>query len=550
MLQTTTTPKTRYIFVTGGVLSGVGKGTITSSIAKLLKEQGYVINVIKIDPYLNYDAGTMRPTEHGEVFVTYDGGETDQDIGNYERFLDQKISKENNITSGQVYYTVINRERNLAYEGKCVSVIPHFPDEVKRRIRKSSIKTNADFTLVEVGGTTGDYENVLFLEALREMKLEREQVMFVHVVYLPVPNNIGEMKTKPAQHSIRELNARGIQPDFIITRSKHQMDNVRRKKLASFANLSSERVISSPDVPSIYDIPLLFEDEGLTQMILSQFALPFKENTLTEWKEKSDAVKALDRPVTIGIVGKYFETGNFILEDSYVSVIEAIKHAGYATSIKPDIGWIDAKQFEENPDTLSSLDTYDAVIIPGGFGTSGIEGKIAAIRYCRQNDIPFLGLCYGLQLATVEFARTVCNIPDAHTTEVKTTTNPVIDILPEQKELLKNKQYGATMRLGEYPAHLKPETKVYQLYNQAIVHERHRHRYEVNPDYHTILSENGLVFSGLSPDKRLVEFIELSEHPFFIATQAHPEFNSSIETPHPLFLGLIAAAMQKENRYQ
>lgn len=548
MLQTTTTPKTRYIFVTGGVLSGVGKGTITSSIAKLLKEQGYVVNVIKIDPYLNYDAGTMRPTEHGEVFVTYDGGETDQDIGNYERFLDQKISKENNITSGQVYYTVINRERNLAYEGKCVSVIPHFPDEVKRRIRKSSIKTNADFTLVEVGGTTGDYENVLFLEALREMKLELEQVMFVHVVYLPVPNNIGEMKTKPAQHSIRELNARGIQPDFIITRSKHQMDNVRRKKLASFANLSSERVISSPDVPSIYDIPLLFEAEGLTQMILSQFALPFKENTLTEWKEKSDAVKALDRPVKIGIVGKYFETGNFILEDSYVSVIEAIKHAGYATSVKPDIDWIDAKQFEEDSDTLSSLDTYDAVIVPGGFGTSGIEGKIATIQYCRQNDIPFLGLCYGLQLATIEFARTVCNIPDAHTTEVKTTTNPLIDILPEQKELLKNKQYGATMRLGEYPAHLKPETKVYQLYNQTIVYERHRHRYEVNPDYHTVLSENGLVFSGLSPDKRLVEFIEISEHPFFVATQAHPEFNSSIETPHPLFLGLIAAAMQKENK--
>ncbi len=547
MLQTTTTPKTRYIFVTGGVLSGVGKGTITSSIAKLLKEQGYIINVIKIDPYLNFDAGTMRPTEHGEVFVTYDGGETDQDIGNYERFLDQKISKENNITSGQVYYTVINRERNLSYEGKCVSVIPHIPDEVKRRIRKSSIKTNADFTLVEVGGTTGDYENVLFLEAFREMRLEMEQVMFVHVVYLPVPNNIGEMKTKPAQHSIRELNARGIQPDFIITRSKHQMDAIRRKKLASFANLSSERVISAPDVPSIYDIPILFEDEGLTQMILSQFNLPFKENTLSTWKQQSDEIKALDKKITIGIVGKYFETGNFILEDSYVSVIEAIKHAGYASSIKPEIDWIDAKQFEESPDSLSSLASYDAVIVPGGFGTSGIEGKIATIKYCREHSIPFLGLCYGLQLATIEFARSVCNITDAHTTEVMTTENPLIDILPEQKELLKNNQYGATMRLGEYPAHLIQKTKVQQFYDKTIVHERHRHRYEVNPDYHTTLSDNGLIFSGLSPDKRLVEFIELPNHPFFIATQAHPEFNSSVETPHPLFLGLISAAKQNRN---
>lgn len=546
MLQHETTPKTRYIFVTGGVLSGVGKGTITSSIAKLLQAQGFTINVVKIDPYLNFDAGTMRPTEHGEVFVTYDGGETDQDIGNYERFLNQKISRNNNITSGQVYYTVIERERNLAYEGKCVSVIPHIPDEVKRRIRKSSLESNADFTLIEVGGTTGDYENVLFLEALREMKLEDEETVFVHVVYMPIPNNIGEMKTKPAQHSIRELNARGIQPDYIIARSKIPMDLVRKRKVANYANLSSERVIAAPDLPSIHDVPLHLEEEGISQMILAQFNLPFKENTLVEWKARSEKAKSLSDTLRIGIVGKYFETGDFILEDSYMSVIEAIKHAGYECDVKPQIDWIDAKSFEEDETELSSLADYDAIIVPGGFGQSGIEGKIKTIQFCRENKIPFLGLCYGLQLATIEYARSVCGLTDAHTTEVQETEHPLIDILPEQKELLKKKQYGASMRLGEYPAQLKKDTKTYDLYQKDEVAERHRHRYEVNPKYHSILQDNGLIFSGMSPDDVLVEFIEIKDHPFFIATQAHPEFNSTIEVPHPLFVGLLKTAKEQQ----
>ncbi len=544
MLRKDKKTKTKYIVVTGGVLSGVGKGTATASIGKLLKEQGFKINLVKIDPYINVDAGTMRPTEHGEVFVTHDGGETDQDIGNYERFLDREFSKLNNITTGQVFMNVIKKERNLEFGGECVSVIPHIPDEIKRRLRKSSEMHDADFTIIEVGGTTGDYENILFLEALREMKLETEDFIFMHIVYLPIPGNIGEMKTKPAQHSVRELNTVGIQPDFIIGRGSAPLDSVRRKKLASFSNLSPEYVISAPDVDSIYDIPLNFEKDRITEMILDKFGVKHQKDTMHEWKNRADAIEKLKKKgkrVKIGIVGKYFDTGDFILEDSYVSVIEAIKHAAFENDVYPEIGWVDAKDCESYR-KCSFLDGYDGIIVPGGFGATGIEGKINAIRFCRENRIPYLGLCYGLQLAVVEFARNACGL-DADTTEInKDTENPVIDIMEEQKEIVEKKRYGGSMRLGNYEAILEGGSKVHQLYGKTNVTERHRHRYEVNPEYHEVLKSNGLVISGISPDGKLAEFVEIDAHPFFLATQAHPEFTSRPERPNPMFLGLLKAA--------
>lgn len=543
MLKKNTVSKTKYIFVTGGVLSGVGKGTITSSIGKFLKEQGFNVNIIKIDPYLNVDAGTMRPTEHGEVFVTHDGGETDQDLGNYERFLNTEFSKMNSITSGQVYLSVIKRERNLDYEGACVQVVPHIPEEVKRRIRKSSDIHNADFTLIEVGGTTGDYENVLFLEALREMKLEGEKVQFVHVVYLPVPNNIGEMKTKPAQHSVRELNSIGIQPNFVICRSKHAVDEVRRSKLANYCNLSPEYVISAPDLASVYDVPIHLEEQGMAKLLLENMGYGYKKDGLKDWKKFSKKVKNLENKIKIGIVGKYFATGDFVLSDSYVSVIEAIKHACYASDALPDIEWINAEEYEKNPKSIKNLKNYDGIIVPGGFGKSGVEGKILTVEFCRENKIPYLGICYGLQMAVIEFARNVCDLKDANTTEVNPKTKaPVIDILPEQRELLDKKKYGASMRLGNYTANLTSGSKVSILYNNKIAVERHRHRYEVNPEFHSTLEENGLIISGMSPDRTLVEYIEIKDHPFFCATQAHPEFTSSPQRPNPMFLGLIKAA--------
>ena len=546
MLKNKKQTKTKYIVVTGGVLSGVGKGTATASIGKLLKEQNFNVNLMKIDPYINVDAGTMRPTEHGEAFVTFDGGETDQDLGNYERFLNKEFSKINSITTGQVFIKVIKNERNLSYDGECVSMIPHIPDEVKRRIRKSSEVHDADFTIIEVGGTTGDYENILYLEAFRELKLELEEIIFIHIVYLPIPGNIGEMKTKPAQHSVRELNSVGIQPDFILGRGSKPLDDVRRKKLANFCNVSDKYVVSAPDIKSIYDIPLNFEKENLTKMILEKFNIGHKEGTMKDWakfSQKVDELRDSGKRVKIGIVGKYFDTGEYILEDSYVSVIEAIKHACYANNVFPDIQWIDSKKLENTKNIKEELNIYDGIIVPGGFGKKGIEGKINAIKCCRENKIPYLGLCYGLQLAVIEFARNVCLLEDANSTEINPNTeDPIIDILPEQMELLKRKKYGASMRLGNYSALLEKDSKIAKLYGEENIIERHRHRYEVNPKYHEILKDKGLIISGISPDGKLVEFIEIEDHPFFLATQAHPEFTSRPEKPNPVFRGFIEAA--------
>jgi CTP synthase len=538
--------KCKYIVVTGGVLSGLGKGVVTASIGNLLQSQGYNVSIVKIDPYINIDAGTMRPTEHGEVFVTHDGGETDQDLGTYERFIGKDLSKDNNITTGQVYRTVIQKERNLEFDGKCVEVIPHIPYEVERRVKSVGKKTKADFVLIEVGGTVGDYQNILFLEAFRNMHLRGEGIIFIHVVFLPIPSNIGEMKTKPAQHSVRMLNEAGIQPDFIIARSKKALDKVRKEKLYLFCNVKPERIISDPDCESVYEIPLIMDKQGLTENVLGMFGLDYNKSAMKEWEDFSSRINKASRKVRIGIVGKYFDIGDFTLEDSYISVIEAVKHSCWHNNAKPVIQWIDSKAYENDKSRLGELKGYDGIIVPGGFGSSGVEGKISAIKYCRENNIPFLGLCYGMQLAVIEFARSVCNLKDANSSEINPkTSHAVIDILPEQKKNIKEKKYGATMRLGDYPAKLKKGSHVFNMYKHEVVKERHRHRYEVNPHYIERLEKGGLVFSGSSPDRRLMEFLELPEHKFFVATQAHPEFTSRALRPNPLYMGFIRACLKK-----
>jgi CTP synthase len=543
--------QTKWIVITGGVISTLGKGIVTSSIGTLLKMRGYKVTVAKIDPYINIDAGTMRPTEHGEVFVTFDGGETDQDLGNYERFLDIKLPKYHNITTGQVYREVITKERNLEYGGKCVEVIPHIPQEVQRRLKLCAESTEADFVLVEIGGTVGDYQNVLFLEALRTMRLKGVPMIFVHVVYLPTPKTAGEMKSKPAQHSSRELNSVGIQADFIVCRASEAVDQVRKEKLSLFCNVKADDVISCQDLSSIYDVPLLFVAQKFDEKILEKFSLKAKvfNGEMKKWREFISRKNSAKDSLKIGIVGKYFNSGNFVLEDSYLSVIEALKHACIKYSVLPNIVWISAQDFENGRNT-NELESYDAIIVPGGFGSSGIEGKINTIQYVRENKIPFLGLCYGLQLAVIEHARNILGMKNANTTEIdKNTPVPVIDILPEQKKNLEMCDYGATMRLGEYPALLKKGSLVYNLYGkQEKVLERHRHRYEVNPDYISQLQSSGMIFSGMSPNGKLVEYLERDDHPFFVATQSHPEFTSRVLRPNPLFEGLIRAALERKKK--
>jgi CTP synthase len=537
-----------YIVITGGVISGLGKGITTASIGKILQLHGYKVTAMKIDPYMNFDAGTLRPTEHGEVWVTEDGGEIDQDLGHYERFLDINIPKNHNITTGQVYSAVIEKERNGKYLGKTVQPIPHVTDEIKERIRKSANENNWDFVLVEIGGTVGDYENVLFLEAVRQMKLEGDSVLYVHVTYVPVIDTLGEAKTKPTQHSVKLLREIGIQPDFIITRSEKPLDNVRREKIAMFCNVHEEDVISDSNIDNVYAVTLLFEKQGLCTKVLKKLNLKKAHNYLEGWEKFIKKIRKLKNTVTIGIVGKYFDIGTSQLSDSYISVIEAVKHASWNNNLKPIIKWIDSKIFEKNPRKLSSLNKLDGIIVPGGFGLSGIEGKIQTIRFAREHNIPYLGLCLGMQLAVVEFARNVCNMENADSTEVdKKTSYPVIDFIPDQIKILQESRYGATMRLGAYPAILKKGSLINKLYGQEKIFERHRHRYEVNPKYVDALEKCGIVFSGRSPDGVLMEFMELPNHPYFVGTQAHPEFKSRPMKPSPLFNGLIKAAKKKKD---
>ncbi len=536
----------KYIFVAGGVMSGIGKGIAVSSIGRILKSKGFRVTAIKIDPYINVDAGTMNPIEHGEVFVTDDGIECDQDVGNYERFLDEDIYTDNYITTGRVYQAVINRERNLEYDGRCVEVVPDIPNEVISRIKRAGRKTKSEFVLVEIGGTVGEYQNMLFLEAARMLKLSHpKDVLFILVSYLPVPNMIGEMKTKPTQYAVRTLNSAGIQPNIILARSAVALDEIRKKKISVFCNVAPQDVISAPDIETIYEVPLNFEKENLGNRILKKLDLKIKKKKdLRDWRKLVKTIKNAKETVKIGIVGKYFETGKFCLMDSYISVIEAVKHASYFFNKKPEIFWLSASKYEKKPVQVEELKKYDGIIVPGGFGNRGIEGKIKAIKFCRENKIPFLGLCLGMQLAVVEFARNVCKLKNAGSTEFSKTKEPVIDVMPEQKTLLKEKKYGGTMRLGAYKCKIKPKTISARAYEKSTVSERHRHRYELNNDYKEILEKNGLVMAGKNPEKDLVEIIEAENHPFFVATQFHPEFKSRPLRPHPLFREFIRASIK------
>lgn len=538
-----------YIFVFGGVMSGVGKGIATSSIGLILQSKGFDVRPIKIDPYLNVDAGTMNPTEHGETFVLDSGLETDQDMGNYERFLNLDLTNAEYITSGMVYKHVIEKERNLGYGGKTVEAIPHIRDEIIHRIEKVAKET--DICLVEIGGTVGDYQNSLFIEAARVIRLKHpENVLFILVSYVPIPNKVGEMKTRPTQNAVRQLNSYGIQPDMVIARAELPLDHKRKQKIAISCNIPEDGVISAPDIESIYDVPLNFEKDKIGEYILSKLRLKEKKNALglSSWSSFIKKMKNPKKEIKIAIVGKYFDTGEFVLSDAYVSVIEAVKFSGYHLGVKPVLTWLNSKDFEGNLKKINELKQYDGVIVPGGFGSTGIEGKINVIRYCRINKIPYLGLCYGMQLAVVEYARHVAGMINANTTEIDPNTKyPVIDILPEQKINMKEGRYGATMRLGLKEARVKKNTHAYKAYKNNIIFERHRHRFEVNPEFVKSLEDKGLVFSATSPDGRLMEMAELpkDKHPFFVGTQFHPELKARPISPHPLFSEFVRAILSK-----
>ena len=537
----------KFVFVAGGVMSGIGKGIATASIGRILKSKGFKVTAIKIDPYINVDAGTMNPIEHGEVFVTEDGVECDQDVGNYERFLDENIYTDNYMTTGRVYQSVITKERNLEYHGKCVEVVPDIPNEVIATIKRAGKKVKADFILIEIGGTVGEYQNMLFLEAARMLKISHpKDVLFILVSYMPVPEIIGEMKTKPTQYAVRTLNSAGIQPDMILARSVLALDEPRKKKLSQFCNVAPEDIISAPDVASIYQVPINFEKEHMGNRILKKFGLKPRPSNLADWEALVKIITNSPKPVNIGIVGKYFESGKFTLTDSYISVLEAVKHASFANDRKPNITWISAEDFEKNESSLKNLNQFDGVIVPGGFGNRGVEGKIKAIEYCRKNNIPFFGLCLGMQLAVIEFARHVCDLKDATSAEFnKKAKHLVIDVMEDQKALLKEKKYGATMRLGSYDCQLAPDTISKKAYGAIDITERHRHRYELNNAYREVLQKQGMIMAGLNKEKDLVEIIEIKNHPFFVATQFHPEFKSRPLHPHPLFLAFIKAATKK-----
>ncbi len=551
----------KYVFVVGGVISGVGKGITASSIGKILQDHGLIVTALKIDPYVNIDAGTMNPTEHGEVFVTNDGDETDQDMGNYERFLNTDIGSINYMTTGRVYQSVINRERNLEYGGQCVQVVPHVPMEVVRRIKHATSVANADVAIIEIGGTVGEYENILFLEAARILKLEDpKSVAFVMVSYLPIPSKIGEMKTKPTQHAVRILNSSGIQPDIIIARAQLPLDHKRKEKIAFFCNVPANHIISAPDIDSVYDVPGNFEKDGLSKVLFDVLNLPNKKAFTKQHKHWVDFAKSVHVAntktntkdiVKIAVIGKYFDTGDFTLSDSYLSVIEAIKYSAYAVGKKPILTWLSSTIFEADKNKLKDLKKYDGIVVPGGFGSRGIEGKILAIEYARKNKIPYFGLCYGMQLMVIEYARNVLGLSDANTTEVnKKTKNNIVDIMESQKQNIAKSTLGGSMRLGAYECVIKKGSIAHNAYGKLNISERHRHRYEVNNEYVDRLESAGLNFSGKSPNGDLCEIAELpaNKHPFFVGVQFHPEFMARPLAPHPLFTAFIEASVKKSKK--
>ncbi len=548
--NTKATKQHSYIFIVGGVMSGVGKGVASSSIAMILQARGLTVTAIKIDPYINVDAGTMNPTEHGEVFVLENGLETDQDMGNYERFLGKNIPGLNYMTTGSVYQDVIRKERNLEYAGKNVEVVPHIPEEVIRRIKKAAETANADVTITEIGGTVGEYQNILFLEAVRMMKRESpDRVAVMMVSYLPVPGSIGEMKTKPTQTAVRTLNSAGVFADFIIARGPVAIDQKRKDKIAQSCNVAPERVISAPDVKSVYDVPLNFEKDELSRLVCEALSIPVKKPAdLTNWKNFVKRSKNGNDTVKIAVVGKYFNSGDFLLADVYLSVLEAIKYSAYKLNLTPQIVYLSSQEFSDKKQ-LKNLNEYDGVLIPGGFGSSGIDGKLNVIEYVRKKGIPYFGICYGMQLAVLEYARNVVKLKDASTEEIDPrAAHLVIGVMPDQKEKIAKGDMGGSMRLGEYPTVLEKGSIVARAYGAQEITERHRHRYEVNPEYTERLIKKGVIFSGTSPDGKLMETMELPVeiHPFFVGVQYHPEFHARPLSPHPLFTAFIKASYENK----
>jgi CTP synthase len=542
----------KYIFVIGGVMSGVGKGIATSSIGTLLSAKGFKVNLVKVDPYLNVDAGTMNPTEHGEVFVLNSGLETDQDMGNYERFLNRDLTDADYMTSGMVYKHVIDKERALGFGGKCVEAIPHIRDEVVSRFERAAKVSKSDVSIIEIGGTVGDYQNVMFIEAARTLKIRHpHDVVFIMVSYLPIPSKLGEMKTRPTQNAINQLASYGVTTDIIIGRSEIPLDDKRKEKIAAASNILPKRVISAPDIKSIYDVPVNFDRDHLGDIILEALNVPARKTSpaFKAWKDMARGIKNHSKhEVHIGVVGKYFNTGDFILSDSYISVIEAIKFSAYAAGVKAVIHTLNARDFEIKDPDYSALDAFAGIIVPGGFGNTGIEGKLNVIRYARENKIPYFGLCYGMQLMTIEYARNVLGLKGAHTAEINPRSpHLVIDVMPDQKKLIAEGNYGGSMRLGSYTARLSKGSLAEAAYGARSIKERHRHRYEINPKYIDRLEKGGLVFSGKSPDGVLMEIAELpqAEHPFFLGTQFHPEFLARPLAPHPLFTAFMKAAKSR-----
>lgn len=526
----------KYVFVTGGVVSGLGKGITAASLGRLLKARGYTVTMQKFDPYINIDPGTMNPVQHGEVFVTDDGAETDLDLGHYERFIDESLNKNSNVTTGKIYWSVLQKERRGDFGGGTVQVIPHITNEIKSRFYRNFTTDKTEIAIIEVGGTVGDIESQPFLESIRQFQHEvgHENAILIHVTLIPYLKASGEMKTKPTQASVKELQGMGIQPDIIVCRTEHPLDKGLRDKIALFCNVPNDHVLQNLDVPVLYEAPLAMEAENLAGVACECLKLDCPEPDLKDWIEMVETSKRVTETVRIALVGKYIQ-----LHDAYISVVESLKHAAWANNVSVDIKWIDSETVTDE-NAADMLSDVSGILVPGGFGDRGIEGKISAIRYARENRIPFLGLCLGMQLSIVEFARHVIGYSDAHSVELDpATTHPVIHLMPDQEGI---DDIGGTLRLGSYPCVLNPESKAFAAYGESTIHERHRHRYEVNNDYRNVLSEHGMLLSGLSPDGRIVEMIEIKEHPWFVATQAHPELKSRPNRPHPLFKDFIKHA--------
>ena len=533
---------TKYIFVTGGVVSSLGKGITAASLGRLLKSRGYKVTVQKFDPYINIDPGTMSPYQHGEVFVTDDGAETDLDLGHYERFIDINLSKSSNVTTGKIYQAVITKERRGDYLGGTVQVIPHITNEIKSRVFRVGNNENADFVITEIGGTVGDIESLPFLEAIRQVKKDvgKNDVLYIHVTLVPYIGAAGELKTKPTQHSVKELRSIGITPDILVCRSEHPMSEDMIAKLAMFCDVDKEAVIQNLTAKSIYEVPLLLEEQHMDDIVLKKLDMPLRPKDMSGWHDMVNRIlKHYDRKITIAVAGKYVE-----LQDAYISITESLKHAAVHNEVDLDIRWVNAEQIEAPGTDLDKVFAdVDGILVPGGFGDRGIEGKISAVRYAREHKIPFFGICLGMQCAVIEFARNVCGLPDANSSEFKQDVPAVIDLMPDQVDV---EDKGGTMRLGLYPCKVYPGTLTERSYGQPLVYERHRHRYEFNNEYRNLMTEKGLVLGGISPDDRLVEIVELpeSEHPWFLGCQFHPEFKSRPTHAHPLFRDFIAAAVK------